>query len=333
MIFCLVKPYAPDLNKARILIREYANVKLTNVYIPALGQELTSLKTALDNVDSSFNISLSKMSSTLDTVEIVEYSKALKNTCGETATPYKTLLKRRLETVKSELQELANSMTSSLGGFETVHISDTSGELLTLDSERNKFLANLPADLKKLSGNREKLEILEKSIIEFESKTFIDRAQPIVKELEAAVTKTIDAPSENAKTAIKAGMTIAQNLLTIANETIKYNNLVEARDKLINENTILQSQMNYEQKQVNTIDDKKSQLAALQDVIEPRKLYVAEARKIIGMFVDFINDIFSTDSDLNTQEGLIAVADRFIESCPAVPSHFDSLAFYWLRNM
>lgn len=329
----LITPYKPNILRARILIREYANFKLSNAYISALSQELQSIKISLDDVDRVFNESLSNALSILDESEIREYWKILKSADQESnIIPYEKELKNALKTLKSELEALTRRMNASLGGFETTTISDYSGELSTLESERIKLLSNLTGDQKKLSTLREQYDVLEKAIIEFQSKTFIDRSQPIVDELKKAVTEAVDQPTERQKTAVKAGMNIAQGLLNIANESLKYNNLIEARDKLAGEINIWQSQMNYEQKQVNIIDDKKSQLMALSDIIEPRKLYVAEARKIIDMFVKLLNDAFFIGSDLSTKTGLIAVADKLLEDYPAFPNHIDSLAYYWLRD-
>jgi len=53
-------------------------------------------------------------------------------------------------------------------------------------------------------------------------------------------------------------LNVAQKVLNILNDQLKYNHLVEARDKLAGEISIRQSQMNYEQKKVNEIDDKKA---------------------------------------------------------------------------
>jgi len=323
----------PNILKARILIREYANIKLSNAYIPALSQEFQSIKISLDDADRVFNESLSNVSSILDDSEIRDYLKVLKSNVKEsTIIPFKKELKKALETLKSELEALTRRMKATLGNFETATISDYSGELSTLESERIKLLSNLPSDQKKLSTLREQYDVLEKAIIEFQSKTFIDRGQPIFDELQKAVTEVVDQPSEKTKTAVKAGMNIAQSLLNIANENLKYNNLIEARDKLSGEINIWQSQMNYEQKQVNIIDDKKSQLMALFDIIDPRKLYVVESQKIIDTLTKLITHVFFINSDLTTTEGLVAVADKLLENYPAFPDHIDSLAYYWLRD-
>ncbi len=90
--------------------------------------------------------------------------------------------------------------------------------------------------------------------------------------------------------------------------------------------------MSYEQKQVDIIDDKKSQLMALSDIAEPRTLYVVEARRIVDMLVDLINNVF-INSDLTSREGLIAATDKLLENCPAFPNHIDEIAYYWLRNV
>jgi predicted nuclease with TOPRIM domain len=323
----------PNILKARILIREYANIKLSNAHIPALSQEFQSIKISLDDADRVFNESLSNVSSILDDSEIRDYLKVLKSNVQEsTIIPFKKELKKALETLKSELEALTRRMKATLGNFETATISDYSGELSTLESERIKLLSNLPSDQKKLSTLREQYDVLEKAIIEFQSKTFIDRGQPIFDELQKAVTDVVDQPSEKTKTAVKAGMNIAQSLLNIANENLKYNNLIEARDKLSGEINIWQSQMNYEQKQVNIIDDKKSQLMALFDIIDPRKLYVVESQKIIDTLTKLITNVFFINSDLTTTEGLVAVADKLLENYPAFPDHIDSLAYYWLRD-
>lgn len=174
--------------------------------------------------------------------------------------------------------------------------------------------------------------MLEKAILEYQSRTFIDRGEPIIEELKTTVTGAIDKPSEKAKNAVKAGMNIAHKLLNILNEHLKYTHLVEARDKLAGEIGIRQAQMNFEQHQVNIIDDKKSQLMALLDVIEPRMLYVIEGKKTIDMIVKLINVVFSTNSDLNSKEGLISMTNKLLENFPKFPAHIDSIAFYWLRD-
>lgn len=329
----LFTPYKPSILKTRILIREYANIKLSDAYLTALTQELQSLKNSLSYADRIFNESLSNMSSTLDDTETREYLNVLNNSTNESATnSSKKELKKALETLKSELEATTRSMKAALGGFETATISDYSGELSTLASERLKLLSNLPSEQKKLTAFREQHAVLEKAILEYQSKTFIDSGQPIIEELKTAVTDAIEKPSEKSKTAVKAGMNIAQNLLNIANERLKYTHLVEARDKLAGEISIWQSQMNYEQRQVDIIDNKNSQLMALIDVIEPRKLYVTEGKKTIDMIVKLINSVFNTNADLNTKSGLINATTSLLENYPKLPAHLDSLAFYWLRD-
>lgn len=329
----LINLYKPNIFKARVLIHEYANVKLSNAYIPALSQELQSLKNSLNNTDRVFNDSLSKVSSNLDVTEIRSYLDILNGSTDEASiAPYKKELKKALEVLKSEIETLSRDMQSSLGNFETATISDYSGEISTFESERTRLLSNLPEDQKKLSKLREQCDVLEKAIIEFKSKTFIDKGMPIFDEMQKAVTEVIDQPSEKSKTAVKAGMNIAKELLNIANEQLKFNNLVEARDKLAGEIAIWQAQMSYEQKQVDIIDNKKSQLMALSDIAEPRTLYVVEARKIVDMLVALINNVF-VNSNLTSREGLIAATDKLLENCPAFQNHTDAIAFYWLRNV
>lgn len=146
----LFTPYKPNILKARILIREYADVKLSNAYLVALSQELQSLKKTLGYSDRTFNESLSDLSSTLDDTEFREYLKILNNSTNDaTINSSKKELKKALETLKSELEATTRTMTSALSGFETTTISDHFGEVSTLDSERNKFLSNLPSDQKK----------------------------------------------------------------------------------------------------------------------------------------------------------------------------------------
>ena len=324
----LVSPYKPNINKARILIREYADVKLSSLYIPALASELQSLKHSLDSSDRTFNEDLSNVASILNDTQIRPYLKILKENDDNSI---KLELRKNLQDVKTNLEELARRMTAALDGFETVTLTDNSGEIATLESERIKLLSNLPADQKELSGKRGQYETLEKAIIEFESKTFIDRGQPIFDEVKTAVTSAVNSPSKKATIAVESGLNVAQKVLNILNDQLKYNHLVEARDTLAGEISIRQSQMHDEQKKVNESDDKKSALTAIQDIFEPRELYVAEARKIIGMLTGLINEVFSP-YDINSTDGMISIGDKFLENLPDVPRHIDAIAFYWLRR-
>ena len=61
-------------------------------------------------------------------------------------------------------------MTAALDGFETVTLTDNSGEIATLESERIKLLSNLPADQKELSGKRGQYETLEKQLLNLSQK-------------------------------------------------------------------------------------------------------------------------------------------------------------------
>ncbi|MFJ2713655.1 alpha-xenorhabdolysin family binary toxin subunit B [Pseudomonas sp. NPDC087346] len=341
----LVEIYVPAVLKFRMMAGNYANVLFSDLYIPALQKELDRLAGALTKTDKLINSSLAAVEVILNTDEISGYLKALKKASvaknEEAVAEFSAELKRSIEHVNKELVVIMKALSAQIDNLETVKISENDVEYRALDKRRSDFMKKLPEDKEAMTLIKEKRDQLAAAMLEYESKTFIDRAMPIIDVLKenvgtalddggALISKSGGATPLAAKQAIKAGMDVASKVLNVINEEIKYQQLVIAKDRLDGEINIRQKQMSVQEQEIDEIDDKRAQLMAIRELVAPRKAYVAEARKIPHMLITYVNEVFGRD--LSVVDELMQVGEDFIKVSPGLSKYVNNLQFYWLRT-
>lgn len=340
--------YFPALLKFRVLSGNYANVVFSDFYIPALKEELVRLNRECLITDKLFNVSLANIQALLGASEVNGYLVGLKKVLSESNDQESVAdlakeLRGSVGHIKSEFAKVLDGLSFQINGLATLKISENDLEYMSLEKRRRDLIEKLPEDKEALTRLKDKRDELVRAILEFESKTFLDKMSPIAQILKDNLETVLDdggglisksggkavmTPMAS-KTAIKTGMEVAGAVLNIVNEQIKYEQLLIARDRLGAEINIRQTQMSVQEKEIDEIDEKRAQLSALREIVEPRRNYVTEARKVLAMLVAYFDEVLSQDvGELND---LIGCVEKFVESSPKLLRHINKLQFYWLR--
>lgn len=339
--------YVPSILKFRIMVGNYSNVIFSDLYIPALKKELDSLAKALTKTDKLINTSLAGVEVLLDTTEVNGYLKSLQSAVrrnDQNSIPvFSSELRESIKHVKKEWVKVMDELQVQIDNLATIKISENDVEYRALEKRRGDFMKDLPQDKEALTLIREKRDQIVAAILEYESKTVLDRLMPIAQAIKEGVTTVLDEEGDlvsktggktvatplAAKHALKIGMEVASGVLNLINEDIKYQQLLMARGKLDADIEIRQKQISTQEQEIDEIDNKRAQLNALRDLVEPRNSYVAEVRKIQHMLTENYNNIFSRD--LSVTNELMSEGDAFVKGSPEFSKYLNHLQFYWLR--
>lgn len=339
--------YVPSILKFRIMVGNYSSVIFSDLYIPALKKELDSLAKALTKTDKLINVSLAGVEVLLDTIEVNGYLKSLHNALGKndknSISVFSSELRDSINHVKKELVKIMDELQVQIDNLATIKISDNDVEYRALEKRRGDFMKDLPQDKEALTLIREKRDQIIAAILEYDSKTVLDRLMPIAQVIKEGVTTVLDDEGDlisktggktvvtplAAKHALKIGMEVASEVLSLINEDIKYQQLLMARGKLDADIETRQKQVSTQEREIDDIDNKRAQLNALRELIEPRNSYVAEVRKIQHLLTENYNSVFSRD--LSATPDLVFVGETFVKGSPEFSKYLNNLQFYWLR--
>ncbi|MHA3734778.1 hypothetical protein ACXR0M_03800 [Pseudomonas sp. Eth.TT006] len=336
--------YVPAVLKFRISLKN-SGVMLADLYIKALNDELARLRKAHAATDELINKSLGGYEAIIRNKAIAGYLVSVKElqkgSDVEATTDTSEELKDELNNLKGKLKKIIDDLRWQIDSVQTVKLSNVDIQYWELDARRNDFMKDLPEDKLKLTALLEKRDTVQQAIDEYESKTVIDKVMPaaeIVKEGVVAVideggnlgkSGKADMRAEAGKQAIKAAANIAIEVLKSANESIKYEQLLQAKAYLNREVEIREEKMSIQEKELNDIDNRRAQLAAFRAFAGLRGDYVVEVNKIKDFLIEYFNSVFV--NDMREVGEVVLVGESFSEHSPEFSTFLNRFQFSWSR--
>lgn len=322
---------APDMKKIKQSRDElhYKIRTLSTVYLPVLGEQLTSLLAETNSVDKQTLSTLTLLPMALPISEVQRFHAIIE--C------------LKLEPSSTEQQEAIDSF------YEEINSSIESGtlEVSKLATTLNNNLANLKA--LPLSDNQYRIKELEASIsnisphITEEEKT-IENLVNDESELNTAI-KLIEATDSftllkeffltaeklaglNLSTPqvelVKAGISAAGKILNLISDKIKYDNLIEARRQIQVRLDDRRRNLACINQDIKILQDRINQLVEFQSVQTPREIYTNEISTLVDAIYKFLEI-----NEHGAADDFSSVVKRFIEQSNIFIKHLNNLRQEW----
>ena len=327
-----ISPDMTLIRDSRETIRYQAIIGSADLYIEALRNELLNLNAGITETDLLVSNTLTSSIIALQTEELSDTLEAVRAlTSSEQNTASKEIIEFYSKTANKlivmcidKLEELRGTLSNGVFSVRHSTISNNRFRLAELAEVRTSLSNELDIEKVPLEGLFDDEKTLNEAIRLFESLTYIDRLKPLLKQL----TGLIGTQPETLQTAaMKAGLEVANKLLDEANELIKYQGLIKARNTLRVRLMERQARVTSLQAQLNDNDKKTKQLRDTQKVIEPRNIYADETNKIVDSLSLFL-DVVTQPAQGDVQKK----GDRLIAHAKALLPHLKSLKGQWLRG-
>jgi len=301
----LFQPQMPDLEKIESS-REDINYKVEasgKLYLPALKEELFSLREELHNTDKQTLRALDGIPVALRSEGKAELFEAIEKLKKEPPTDEikEALVELSKEIVSliemglSKTKELTHDLDNSLTNLSSATISDSRFRIDELQQSIDANTPLLKIENDAVSKLESQKELLNEAISALEKLNLADKLKPLLKSLEQLAD--IDPTKLDLVKAIRAAIKGVENILDLVSEAITYSDLLRARKMLQesieqhNENiTRLELQVDEQLEQIR-------QLKAAQSVDGHRKDYVLEVRKIAETANAFLNSYPGINSE------------------------------------
>lgn len=327
-----ISPDMTLIRNSRETIRYQAIIGSADLYIEALRNELLNLNAGITETDLLVSNTLTSSIIALQTEELGDTLEAVRAlTSSEQNTASKEIIEFYSKTANKlivmcidKLEELRGTLSNGVFSVRHSTISNNRFRLAELAEVRTSLSNELDIEKVPLEGLFDDEKTLNEAIRLFESLTYIDRLKPLLKQLTGLIGTQPETPQT---AAMKAGLEVANKLLDEANELIKYQGLIKARNTLRVRLMERQARVTSLQAQLNDNDKKTKQLRDTQKVIEPRNIYADETNKIVDSLSLFL-DVVTQPAQGDVQKK----GDRLIAHAKALLPHLKSLKGQWLRG-
>lgn len=327
-----ISPDMTLIRDSRETIRYQAIIGSADLYIEALRNELLNLNAGITETDLLVSNTLTSSIIALQTEELSDTLEAVRAlTSSEQNTASKEIIEFYSKTANKlivmcidKLEELRGTLSNGVFSVRHSTISNNRFRLAELAEVRTSLSNELDIEKVPLEGLFDDEKTLNEAIRLFESLTYIDRLKPLLKQLTGLIGTQPETPQT---AAMKAGLEVANKLLDEANELIKYQGLIKARNTLRVRLMERQARVTSLQAQLNDNDKKTKQLRDTQKVIEPRNIYADETNKIVDSLSLFL-DVVTQPAQGDVQKK----GDRLIAHAKALLPHLKSLKGQWLRG-
>jgi len=326
--FQLPRPDIEILKTSREDLQHQINT-LSDIYLPVLREKLLDLKVELSTVDDSTLHALTVIAPLLvndglpDLLDAIvalrgqEVSDEVAEAIAGLTDELRVQIGEGLTRVRDHAQNLDNSLTNlRAASFREVRflIEPLSQEATTLDDR-------LTAQQTRLDDLVTQESAVNKLIADVESITWIDRLLPLVKSLEKLAE--ID-PKNPLIGSIKAGLEGLKNILNLANDQIKYANLIDLRGNLQEQLDGLRSTLRDLKERRDDVGIKLKQLRGVEALDVPKGVYLEEIGKLLEALRRFLIGSVAT-----TEEDIVAYASRFINHSQVLSDYLNELRREW----
>lgn len=325
----------PDLariQESREAIRYQAIIGSANLYLKALSDELLGLNAAVSELDLTAANTITSAISTLDTDELNENLQALVNLKGDDSNAeaeiarkmYSQNVTQLIKLCTEQMTKLHSSLHNGVFGVQSITISNNRFRLEELAAAKINLDREYSAENIPLAELKEDETVLNLAITEFEKLTFIDRVKPLLEQLKAMIGNK---PKPPEAAALEAGLIVANKFLDEANELIKYNDLINARQIIHARLTQREERVASLAKQLQDNDDMTHQLNDTQKVVPHQQTYVSETGKLVDALSAFLGAVMAAPDEDTLLRG-----ERVLEHSQALRNYLIPLQGRWLRG-
>ena len=327
-----MQPDFSRLQESREAIRYQAIVGSANLYIKALSDELLGLNAAIGELDLMAANTITSAISTLETDELHENLQALGNIKGDDANTdvekarqvYSQIVTQLIKLSSEQMTRLHSSLHNGVFGVQSITISNNRFRLEELAAAKTSLDREYSAESIPLAQLKDDEAVLNLAITEFEKLTFIDRVKPLLAQLKAIFGGKPKTPES---AALEAGLIVANKFLDEANELIKYNDLIKARQIIQTRLAQREERVASLAKQLRENDDKTRQLNDTQKVVPHQQTYVSETGKLTDALSAFLAAVMAAPNEDVQLHG-----ERVLQNSEALRNYLIPLQGRWLRG-
>lgn len=321
----------PDMKKIKES-REALNYKirtLSTIYLPVLGEQLKSLQEEINSTNKQALSTLTLTPTALPITEIKHFLTAIENLKTGTPTPeqqeaidsfYKEI-KILMKSGTTGTLDFLTALNNNLLNLKAVTLSDNQyriKELETSISNATPYISEEESAIARLVKNETELNEAIKLIEATDN--FL-----LIKELFLTAEKlaTLNLPAPQVEL-VKAGIAAAGKILNLISDSIKYDNLIQARSQIQKQLDDRRRNLARINQDIKILQNQKNQLEEFQSVQTPRELYTHE----LSVLADAINKFLEL-TEHDESDDLESVVKRFIEQSDIFMKHMKSLRGEW----
>ena len=301
---------------------------LSNLYIPALAEEFTALRKALNNTDDQAKRAATQIPVALQANQIVRLHGVIEK-LRENPTPeeqeaiesFSQEIKQLIDDALSETDKHVVALDKSLTSLNAVTLSDNEHRTRELDDTINK--TELRAGTEQTTIRR--LVVQETKLNESIKLLESTNGFSLIKHLLlTAGTLGLMSLSPPQLKLIRQGVDVAGKLLGLVVGSIKYDNLIEARHQLQIQLDRHRETSALTQKELGVLRNRHQLLVEAQSVPPLREAYSNEISQLSGSIGHFLNlNNHGTSAELET------VILTFLRESAVLADHLNSFRQEW----
>jgi hypothetical protein len=302
---------------------------LSTVYLPVLGEQLTSLLEEINSTDKQTLSTLTLLPTVLPINEVQRFHTIIENLKLDPSSPeqqeaidsFYEEINSSIKSGKFEVSKLATTLDNNLRNLKAVTLSDNQYRIKELEASISNISPHVAEEekaIEKLVKDESELNTAIKLIEATD--TFA-----LIKELFLTAEKlaglNLSAPKVEL---IKAGIAAAGKLLDLISDRVKYDNLIEARRQIQVRLDDRRQNLARVNQDVKILQERKIQLVEFQSVQTPRELYTNEISTLVDAIYKFL--------EINEQgaaDDFSSVVKRFIEQSNIFIKHLNNLRQEW----
>jgi len=322
---------APDMKKIK-QNRDQLHYKirtLGTIYLPVLGEQLTSLLKEINSTDEQTLSTLTLAPTALPISEIQQLHTVIENLKLEPSTPeqeeaiasFYQEINSLIENGTSEVSKLATKLNNNLVNLKAVTLSDNQYRIKEIEASISQISPHVSAEEKAIEKLEKDESELNTAIKLIEATDTFELIKELLLTADKLAGLNLSAPQVEL---VKAGIAAAGKILGLISDSIKYGNLIEARRQIqvrLDDRRRNLARINQD---VKILQDRKNQLVEFQSVQTPREIYTNE----INTLVDAINK-FLEINEHGAADDFSLVVKRFIEQSNIFIKHLNNLRKEW----
>jgi PAS domain-containing protein len=270
------------------LVRKLSTRK--DIYLPPLKEQLDALDELLYRVDDKARELLTATPVALRIDEARDMLRRMQSAAGLTpsalaeskAQAFQAELDMILDSALQDIETQATLFNQRLDDLSGWTLSDVTSFIADHEHQITALQSTLPgfeAQLDELKANKQRIDA---ALQVYDDKTVLDRWTPILEDL----LKVRDASLPLAT--LKAGVAGAVNILRIASESVRYDNLVEAREHAQALLKDVRTQMGSIEEQLGTLSARNRQLRKLEGIEGVMQRYQRQVRAVADALTTFL---------------------------------------------
>ncbi|MGE8178954.1 hypothetical protein [Pseudomonas fluorescens] len=318
----LIKPNPQAAKDCRNYISYYANIKLSHIENTTLKSDLQAVAKFQAELDQKINdVALSS----IDLLKPDEVQTALAD--YDVSEEYKSDLKTIITQRKKDIIELRNTLYSKTFNLETM--SYTSNQY-RLDELRLTLVNLQDISKKEQDGTHYNTLLMQKyeldvAIDAVHKLSTLDKIKPIFDQALNTAKVILDRPADFKQKLIGQGVNLAGAIYKIAQEQVKYENMIDARNRIIKIIDARELRADDIDRQIKTCINEINNIKEYESIPAIKTQYLNEVKKVLTSFDLFIAAAFpSTEPKENS--------NSFIKHAPNFLAYTDTLFREWLRS-